>query len=172
MPRVVRARAVGVPADRLAAELAALGLAAQRWANGPGERYPWHQHAHDKLLYCLAGGIVFHTAAGDLALDPGDGMELEAGVAHAATVGPSGVECLEAARPAAGGGGAGAPPPSPRLRVPGRGGAARGRQGGIGSGEDGQPRGSAGPRDGSATGASAAAPPDLGARQSPWRGDG
>jgi len=161
MPRVVRARAVGVPADRLAAELAALGLAAQRWANGPGERYPWHQHAQDKLLYCLAGGIVFHTAAGDLALDPGDGMELEAGVAHAATVGPNGVECLEAVRPAAGGGGAAAPPPSPRLRVPGRGGAAGGGQGG-----------SAGPRDGSATGAGAAAPPDRGTRQPPWRGDG
>ncbi len=112
MPRVLAAQAAGVPAERLVAGLAAIGLRAQRWGNGPGERYPWHRHAYDKVLYCLAGSIVFHTAAADLPLAAGDRMELEAGVAHAATVGPAGVECVEAARSGAGPGGAGtsAPP--------------------------------------------------------------
>ena len=31
------------------------------WANGPGDRYGWHDHGYHKSLVCLEGGIVFHT---------------------------------------------------------------------------------------------------------------
>jgi hypothetical protein len=43
---------------------------------------------------------VFHTRAGDLALAPGDRLDIEPGAEHAATVGPEGVTCAEAALPA------------------------------------------------------------------------
>lgn len=74
------------------------GLSAHGWGNGPGDRYGSHSHGYDKVLYCVAGGIVFHTDDGDLELGPGDRLDVEAGTDHAATVGPGGVECLEAAR--------------------------------------------------------------------------
>ncbi len=73
------------------------GLSPHRWGNGPGERYGWHGHDYHKVLYCLSGSIVFHAAGGDFELHPGDRLEVEPGVRHAATVGPGGVQCLEAA---------------------------------------------------------------------------
>jgi quercetin dioxygenase-like cupin family protein len=50
------------------------------------------------VLYCVSGSIVFHTDDGDLELHPGDRLDIEPGTAHAATVGPEGVECMEAPR--------------------------------------------------------------------------
>ena len=74
------------------------GLDPRGWGNGPGDRYGWHDHPYHKTLVCLAGSIVFHTDAGDVELLPGDRLELEPGTRHAATVGPDGVRCVEAAR--------------------------------------------------------------------------
>ena len=68
------------------------------WANGPGDHYGWHRHGYHKVLYCLSGSIVFHTRDdGDLALGPGDRLDIEPGTDHSATVGAQGVECIEAA---------------------------------------------------------------------------
>ena len=79
------------------------GLDPHGWANEPSYRYGWHQHGYHKVLYCVSGGIVFHTRTdGDLELRPGDRLDVEPGTEHAATVGSDGVECVEA--PAAGGG--------------------------------------------------------------------
>jgi quercetin dioxygenase-like cupin family protein len=50
------------------------------------------------VLVCLSGSIVFHTDEGDVELGPGDRLDLEPGTEHAATVGPRGVECVEASR--------------------------------------------------------------------------
>jgi quercetin dioxygenase-like cupin family protein len=80
------------------AELEGGGLALRDWGNGPGETYGWHDHPYHKTLVCLAGSIVFHTDGGDMSLSAGDVLELEPGTRHAATVGPSGVRCAEAAR--------------------------------------------------------------------------
>ncbi len=68
------------------------------WGNGPGDRYARHQHDEHKVLFCLRGSIVFHTDAGDLRLTAGDRLDLPAGTAHAASVGPEGCECVEAYR--------------------------------------------------------------------------
>jgi quercetin dioxygenase-like cupin family protein len=68
------------------------------WSNGPGDRYGWHSHDFHKVLYCVRGSIVFHTRDGDRTLQAGDRLDLEPGAEHAATVGPDGVECLEAAK--------------------------------------------------------------------------
>jgi mannose-6-phosphate isomerase-like protein (cupin superfamily) len=68
------------------------------WGNGAGDTYGWHAHDYHKVLFCLSGSIVFHTHDGDVELDAGDRLELEPGTEHAATVGPDGVECVEASR--------------------------------------------------------------------------
>ena len=68
------------------------------WGNGPGDHYGRHDHGYHKVLFCLAGSIVFHTDDGDVALTAGDRLDLEPGTPHAATVGPDGCECIEASR--------------------------------------------------------------------------
>ena len=68
------------------------------WSNGPGDTYSWHAHEYHKVLYCAAGSIVFHTRDGDLAMEPGDRLDFQPATEHAATVGPDGVTCVEAAR--------------------------------------------------------------------------
>jgi quercetin dioxygenase-like cupin family protein len=82
------------------------GLAAHRWSNGAGDVYASHAHAYHKVLFCLRGSIVFRmTPAGvgatgeEIALAPGDRLDIEPGTEHGAVVGPRGVECVEAARP-------------------------------------------------------------------------
>lgn len=71
------------------------GLQPREWSNGPGDRYGWHEHAYDKLLYCVDGSITFHTHDGDFSLAAGDRLEIPAGTQHAATVGTAGVRCVE-----------------------------------------------------------------------------
>jgi quercetin dioxygenase-like cupin family protein len=85
-----------------AGRLAAEGLAASRWGNGPGDRYGAHDHAYDKVIVIEQGSITFELTApaGSIALDEGDRLELPAGTRHAAVVGPRGVSCLEAHMPA------------------------------------------------------------------------
>ena len=77
------------------------GLSPHSWSNGPGDTYDWHSHSHHKVLYCLTGSIVFHLRDGDRELRPGDRLDVPVGTEHAATVGPYGVECMEAARESA-----------------------------------------------------------------------
>jgi quercetin dioxygenase-like cupin family protein len=74
------------------------GLSPRTWSNGPGDRYGWHSHSYDKVLYCVTGSVIFHTEGEEFELRPGDRLDIEAGVEHAATVGPEGVECMEASR--------------------------------------------------------------------------
>jgi uncharacterized protein YjlB len=80
------------------AALRAEGLDPRSWGNGAGFGYARHVHEDHKVLVCVAGSIVFHTDDGDVALGPGDRLELPAGLGHAATVGEHGVECVEAYR--------------------------------------------------------------------------
>lgn len=81
------------------ARLAAEGLSPSAWANAPGDTYRRHRHRYHKVLYCLQGSIVFTTDDGEFELRPGDRLDVPAGCAHAAVVGPDGVTCLEAAQP-------------------------------------------------------------------------
>ncbi len=83
--------------DDIMAAFAAEGLRPYDWANAPDDTYAWHAHGYRKILYCVSGSIVFHTRDGDFALEPGDRLEVEPGTEHAATVGPDGVRCMEAA---------------------------------------------------------------------------
>jgi mannose-6-phosphate isomerase-like protein (cupin superfamily) len=85
-------------AEALAAFRAEGCSAPRSWANEPGDRYGRHDHPFHKVLFCVAGSIVFHLDAGDVELTAGDRLDLEPGTAHAATVGPNGCECVEASR--------------------------------------------------------------------------
>lgn len=71
------------------------GFAPFRWSNAAGYHYAPHDHDYDSVIVCTAGSITFHVDGRDLGLRPGDRLDLPAGVKHAATVGPDGVECLE-----------------------------------------------------------------------------
>jgi hypothetical protein len=85
-------------AEALAA-LAAEGSGPPRsWGNGPGDVYGAHEHERHKILFCVAGSIVFQTPAGEIAMAAGDRLDLPPGTRHAATVGPGGCECVEAWR--------------------------------------------------------------------------
>jgi uncharacterized protein YjlB len=85
---------MGDLADRLRAE----GLAPGSWSNGPGDRYGAHEHGYDKVLVCARGSIRFGLPGSGSAVDlaEGDRLDLPAGTAHDAFVGPNGVSCLEA----------------------------------------------------------------------------
>lgn len=80
------------------ARLAAQGIAPATWSNEPGDRYSAHSHAYDKVLVATRGSITFHLVdtGSDIVLAAGERLDLPAGTAHAATVGPVGVACLEA----------------------------------------------------------------------------
>ncbi|MFZ0668477.1 MAG: hypothetical protein WAM97_22195 [Acidimicrobiales bacterium] len=98
-------RREGLPLTREQAEekLAAEGLDPAAWQNGPDYRYIAHEHPYTKVIYCIVGSIAFHPrdASGtvhDVLLEAGDRLELGEGISHAATVGPNGVICVEAAK--------------------------------------------------------------------------
>jgi quercetin dioxygenase-like cupin family protein len=80
----------------LEAEFRARGLEPHGWSNAAGYRYGWHDHPYGKVLCCVSGSITFHTEDGDISLAAGEWVELPPGTRHAATVGPTGVHCLEA----------------------------------------------------------------------------
>ena len=86
--------------DSVAARLRDEGVEPYAWSNGPGDRYPVHEHAYTKLLMCAAGSITFLVGpdATPVELRPGEGFLLPAGTPHAAVVGPAGCTCLEGHR--------------------------------------------------------------------------
>lgn len=86
------------PEAAAAAAFAAEDLEPHSWSNGPGDRYAPHTHSYHKVLFCVLGSITFHIPDGDIELEPGDRLDLPPHTEHAATVGPEGVTCLEAAR--------------------------------------------------------------------------
>ncbi len=86
------------PETRMRAERLVPG----RWGNGPNDRYGAHEHGYDKVIVVATGSIRFGLPGTDERVDlaAGDRLELPAGTAHDALVGPDGVECLEAHLPA------------------------------------------------------------------------
>lgn len=96
--RVEKAQGDPPTREEIAGRFEKEDLRPHEWGNAPGDRYDWHSHGYHKVLYCVSGSIVFHTRDGDVPLEAGDRMEVDPGTEHAATVGPEGVRCMEAAR--------------------------------------------------------------------------
>lgn len=86
----------------VAARLAAEGLDASPWSNGPADRYGAHEHGYAKVIVVESGSIAFGLpGSGEtILLEAGDRLELPAGTRHDALVGPAGVTCWEAHLPA------------------------------------------------------------------------
>ncbi|HJU80958.1 MAG TPA: AraC family ligand binding domain-containing protein [Acidimicrobiia bacterium] len=80
-----------------AAVFAVEGLTPHVWSNGAGYEYGWHQHDYHKILLCVAGSITFHLRGEDREVREGERFDLPPHTDHAATVGPKGVTCWEAA---------------------------------------------------------------------------
>lgn len=99
----------------LVARLRAEGLDPGAWSNGPGDVYGAHAHGYDKVLVCARGSIDFGLPlrGTTVRLEVGDRLDVPAGTEHDAVVGPAGVTCLEAHRPA------GTLPPDPLRRSSG-----------------------------------------------------
>ena len=81
--------------ESIRAAFRAESLSPYAWSNGPGDRYGIHTHAFDKVLYCVRGSIIFVVEDRDVPMKAGDRLDLPAGSAHSALVGPEGVMCLE-----------------------------------------------------------------------------
>lgn len=68
------------------------------WSNAPNDVYAPHSHTYYKILYVVRGSITFQLIQLGAwhRLNPGDRLDLPAGITHAAHVGEEGVVCLEA----------------------------------------------------------------------------
>ncbi|HEY1351208.1 MAG TPA: cupin domain-containing protein [Ktedonobacteraceae bacterium] len=103
---VIRCSAAPPPhEEELLTRMRQEGLSPYRWSNDPGDTYAMHSHNYEKVLYCARGSIRFllpDRAASERSVDlaAGDCMILPPGIRHSAVVGPRGVVCLEATRPA------------------------------------------------------------------------
>lgn len=87
---------VAAASDRLRAA----GVEPMTWSNGPGDRYPAHEHPYTKLIVCAEGSITFLVGedATPVELAAGEGFELPLSTRHAAVVGPVGCACVEGHR--------------------------------------------------------------------------
>jgi hypothetical protein len=97
----------GIPAEiasvaSVEQRLRDIGASVSSWSNGPGDRYPAHEHGYDKVLVALAGSITFLLPMSEhqVELRSGDRLDLPAGTMHGAVVGHAGVRCLEGHLPA------------------------------------------------------------------------
>ena len=68
------------------------------WSGSPQGILDGHTHGYHKVLLVVSGSIKFEfpTRHKSLNLNPGDRLDLPAGVRHNAVVGADGVKCLEA----------------------------------------------------------------------------
>src|SRR2546423_13234662 len=76
------------------------GLTPHRWSNGAHDRYAAHSHPYHKVLYCVRGSITFRIedSGEEVELALGDRLDIQPQTAHSALVGPTGAECIAAAR--------------------------------------------------------------------------
>jgi quercetin dioxygenase-like cupin family protein len=74
------------------------GLSPYKWSSDPQEIFSAHAHAYGKVIYVVSGSITFgFPIDGEpTILNPGDRLELPAGIRHNAVAGINGVACLEA----------------------------------------------------------------------------
>jgi cupin superfamily acireductone dioxygenase involved in methionine salvage len=101
--RIIRRQGRPLTREEAEQQLSSEGLNPEAWQNGPDYTYLGHQHSYTKVLYCVVGSIAFSVRDADgqfheIALEPGDRLELDRGVFHSASAGPNGVICVEAPR--------------------------------------------------------------------------
>ena len=73
-------------------------LRVYHWSSQPESVFDSHTHAYHKVLYVVKGNIKFDfpTRHKSFNLNPGDRLDLPAGIRHSAVAGLEGADCLEA----------------------------------------------------------------------------
>ena len=83
----------------LAQMMADEGLSPERWIAPSSYRFGVQENDYHKVVYCVEGAIWFTFPDNPdtvIELEPGDRLDLLAGIRHGAQVGMEGVVCLEA----------------------------------------------------------------------------
>jgi quercetin dioxygenase-like cupin family protein len=80
--------------DGAIAQLRDEGLDVTEWRDEPGATYEPHAHRHREVRIVLEGSITFDVDGSQIALGPGDRLDLAPMQTHGATVGPEGVHFL------------------------------------------------------------------------------
>jgi quercetin dioxygenase-like cupin family protein len=84
--------------SELRARLENEGLIPSSWSCESGERFPVQKTTTARTVYCVEGGIWFIlTDEKDrtIELEPGDRIDIPAGIRHGVMAGMDGVTCLE-----------------------------------------------------------------------------
>ena len=76
------------------------GLETHRWKNDPGMKHPPYAYDFERVILVMRGSITIRIpeTGEQVSLNPGDRLELPAGIIHEAVVGPMGVVYLEGHR--------------------------------------------------------------------------
>lgn len=83
--------------EELAGLLAAKKITATRWAAAEYADFPIHTHDYDKQLWCVEGSIAFMVNDRNFSIQPGDTLDIPAGLPHSAAAGFAGSVCYESA---------------------------------------------------------------------------
>jgi hypothetical protein len=86
--------------EMLRARLASEGYQAVKWTGDPYQMYLPHAHIYSELLWLIDGSLTILLPAESrlLELNPGDRIEVPAGILHASQAGPEGALYLAATR--------------------------------------------------------------------------
>lgn len=73
-------------------------LTVHRWSAPAEGTLEGHTHGYHKILFVISGSVKFEfpTRHKTINLNPGDRLDLPAGIRHTAQAGVDGVKCLEA----------------------------------------------------------------------------
>lgn len=100
MPTHTPWESVNTPSeDEIRQMMTGEGLSPERWVADNGQQFLVHEHDYHKVLYCVEGSIWFTFPDEPdtvIELEPGDRLDLPAGIRHGALVSMDGVLCLEA----------------------------------------------------------------------------
>jgi quercetin dioxygenase-like cupin family protein len=86
--------------EALRIRLSEEGYQAVKWSNEPAEGYPPHAHIYPEVLWVLSGNVTLILPVENrlLELEPGDRVEVPAGMSHGTMAGPDGVSYLLATK--------------------------------------------------------------------------
>jgi len=52
------------------------------WTDYPGTKYDWHAHSYREVRWVYKGKVIIGYEGGEVILEPGDMLEIEAGTKH------------------------------------------------------------------------------------------
>ena len=71
-------------------------ITAEQWELETGNQVEAHNHEYDTTFWCAEGSVIFTVDGNRYSLQPGDALDVPAGITFEATAGISGCVCYEA----------------------------------------------------------------------------